>query len=358
MATRLDVTVVHTSRGDDATHDDPHLRTVAVSSMNCNAFAGRLVGPRLGELFAAPLLPEITRLVSAGADGIVWSHSYLAAYGVRRVSAPVHVIDFANIESERFRSFALGAGTLKSRSSWLLEHLKATVWEPKTARRADLCLGICEQDMQWLKAHRARAVLARNGLAPAIAVARSPTDGFVLAVANWAYKPNREGMLDFLDRVWRRVRSEVYGARLVIIGADGQCFADAVSDTSVVAPGFVPDLAGWYANSAVVLAPAKSGGGSQLKVAEAWAHGRIVVGPPYLSREQREGLPEGALLATPDLANVVVRTLTDVSARHAVESALAGYVGQHTWGNELGAALNEVCAVVAGGMSDRGLDPL
>ncbi|MGP1665467.1 MAG: glycosyltransferase [Rhodanobacter sp.] len=290
----------------------------------------------------------MTRLLTAGAGGVLWSHSYLAATGMNRINAPVNVVDFANIESERFRSFAAHSRSISSRCSMRLESAKAQKWEPRIAANADLSLAITDHDYRWLADRGARTVLARNGLDTGIEPLPSPTNGTVVAVGNWDYAPNRDGLRRFIINTWPAIHRAVGWARIEIAGVGGGRFVHLAKDSSVTALGFVPDLAPVYARAAAVLAPAQSGGGSQLKVAEAWGHGRIVIGPLHLLREARSGLPDGALLATADLAAAVERTLVNSSVRHKVELDLIRFVAQKTWKNELSEMVARVGSLIQG----------
>ena len=94
--------------------------------------------------------------------------------------------------------------------------------------------------------------------------------------------------------------------------------------TGVIVAGTVADVAEVYAGAAVALAPATTGGGSQLKLTEALSRGRCVVTTPF----GVSGLP-GALsessgyqvaVAGPEFAEAIVGAMTDPAARHDREN--------------------------------------
>lgn len=267
-------------------------------------------------------------------DYIYWSHSYMAAVGMRRVATPAkHIVEFANIERDRYRSIA-HYGPLKNRISAFTEFLKAMLWEHIVAKNADLCVAINRSDHELLLSRGAQVVLVENAV-PHSPVGGSPASATVLSVANWQYGPNRDGILDFLDRQWGKVVAAVPEAQLVLVGKDSEVISAMASESrNVIGLGFVENLADEYRKAALFLAPAKTGAGSQLKVAEALGHSRCVVGPAFLARELRPGLPEGALQSSNDVGEKIIEALKDTTARWRLEIMISDYAKAHGWQHE------------------------
>ena len=113
--------------------------------------------------------------------------------------------------------------------------------------------------------------------------------------------------------------ARVPAARLLLAGRS----APARLPAGVTAVGWQPDLADCYAGAAAVVAPARAGAGTQLKVIDAVAHGRVVVLPPFgaasLPGAARQVCPVGS-----DLAAGLVDLLVGVDDRHRRERALLG----------------------------------
>ncbi len=97
----------------------------------------------------------------------------------------------------------------------------------------------------------------------------------VIFVANFAYKPNRDGLAFLLEKVMPLVWSELPGAKLSVVGAglDGEL----PSDPRVQALGFVDELRSAYATASCAVVPLLVGGGTPLKLIEALAYGLPVV---------------------------------------------------------------------------------
>lgn len=224
---------------------------------------------------------------------LVVSHSFLVPE-LGHVDVPL-VVDFPNLEVARQAS----AGTPLGR----LESLKARKWEPRVARQATTCIAVDEEDAQQLRAWGASEVIVVPNAAPSLPVCGdSPADGYVLAVADWTYEPNRREV----------PRLRALDLPLVLAGRGSEAWPEG--------RGWVDDLAPLYDSAAVVIAPARSGGGTQLKVVEAVCRGRVVVTTEHGARS----LPQSArafCLVGP-LEEGVRRLLADVDDRHQRERGL------------------------------------
>jgi glycosyltransferase involved in cell wall biosynthesis len=211
----------------------------------------------------------------------------------------------------------------------VLEAAKAVVWQRVVAARSDAVVALAIGDARALRTRHPK-LLVRNGI-EAPTAAPEPSDGTtVLAVGSWWYGPNRHGMRRFLDRDWPRIRAALPDARLIVVGRGGDDLIELMPD-GVDIVGFVDDLDEVYRDAAVVLAPARSGGGSQLKLVGALAHGRVVVGPAFLARERTPQLPSDAFQAGDDMAAAIVRLLSSPAERHAIEQRIREYCLTSTW---------------------------
>jgi hypothetical protein len=275
--------------------------------------------------------PVLPRLEATRAPVVFWADAILASAGLGHVLPDaVHIVEFANIESRRYLAMTLD-GSAKRRAFAVLEAAKALLWQRAVAARTDAIVALALGDAKVLRTGHPK-LLVRNGI-QAPATAPEPSAGTtVLAVGSWWYGPNRYGMRRFLKRDWSRVRTALPDARLRIVGSGGDDLVDVVPDGVEIA-GFVDDLDAVYREAAVVLAPARSGGGSQLKLVGALSHGRIVVGPAFLARERTPDLPDGAFQTGDDMATAIVRLLRSSEERHTIERRIRQYCLTSTWGH-------------------------
>lgn len=102
-----------------------------------------------------------------------------------------------------------------------------------------------------------------------------PNNKRLVFVGSLWYRPNVEAVEWFLKSVWPDIRAAEPGATLILAGAAPPSQRTLwESHQGVTAPGFVNDLSALYQQANLVVAPIQSGGGSNIKVIEAMAHGR------------------------------------------------------------------------------------
>lgn len=115
------------------------------------------------------------------------------------------------------------------------------------------------------------------------------------------YAPNRDGIQRFLDRCWPIVRAARPDARLLLVGAAPPAARTAwETHPGVTAPGFVDDLDAAYREAAVTIAPIFSGGGTNIKVLESLAYGRMCVTTSHCAKVFEPGILRGLELVDND----------------------------------------------------------
>jgi glycosyltransferase involved in cell wall biosynthesis len=142
-----------------------------------------------------------------------------------------------------------------------------------------------------------------------------PSGRTALMVADFTYRPNREGFEFLLSEVLPRAWREAPDLELAVAGRGLELDPP---DPRVRLLGFVPSLPELYADAACAVVPLVSGGGSPLKFVEALAYGLPVVATPkaaagldvtagehYLEGADGQGLARAlvdALAGAPEIA--------------------------------------------------------
>lgn len=88
-----------------------------------------------------------------------------------------------------------------------------------------------------------------------------------------SYAPNRDAVLWFVEAILPKITQQVPEAHLVVTGRAESAPESLQRHSQVVLTGFVPDLRPTLAEAQVCVVPLRSGGGTRLKILEAWAAG-------------------------------------------------------------------------------------
>jgi polysaccharide biosynthesis protein PslH len=205
--------------------------------------------------------------------------SQMAAY--RTHSSVKRVIDLHNVEYDVLRQAAehsSGPKRIFNRWEWRkLKHEEEQAW-----READLCLATSEGD-----AARVRSVTGEECLVVPNGVddtffQQEPLDvaepGSIVFTGAIRYQPNADAVTYFVRRVLPLIRDLEPNATFNIVGADPPADVVRLGELSGVrVSGSVDDVRPWLRSASVVVVPLLSGGGTRLKILEAFASGRPVV---------------------------------------------------------------------------------
>ncbi|MCW2585485.1 MAG: glycosyl transferase group 1 [Frankiales bacterium] len=316
--------VVAVGAGSDAVSSDAIALPVAGRSrLGAVAGAGPFLGRRLLDRDSGAVLQTLCE----GAAALVVSHSYLAPE-LPPLAVPV-VLDLQNLEVHR----QAASGTALGR----LEALKARRWEPRAVAEAWACVCVDEADASVVRGWGASDVVVVPNAAQVPTGPPSPRDGPVLAVADWRYGPNADGLRLLVHEVAPRL-----GHELVVAGRGSELVPGGL--------GFVEDLTALYDEAAVVVSPVVRGAGTQLKIIEALTRGRVVVTTTYGARSVPAAAHQGCVIADgPEaLASALRLLVADVTDRHRREAVLRAAPLPRSW-TAAAAPLTDLLAGVAGG---------
>jgi polysaccharide biosynthesis protein PslH len=221
----------------------------------------------------SPYLSPVAEVVAeAPAAMVQLEHTMSVYYRDLRPGTPV-VLSLHNLDSE--------IGGRGWRARYRASALR--VQERRAIPDVDHVLCVSEHDAAAVADRGGRPLLVPNGVdADLFHVDRpagTPTSAFF---GHFGYAPNRDGLLRFLREGWGHTRAAIPAATLVVagagIGGGLQRELDGFGGVEVV--GVVPDVGALLARSTVVVVPLWQGGGTRLKVLEAMAAARAVVGTP------------------------------------------------------------------------------
>jgi glycosyltransferase involved in cell wall biosynthesis len=197
--------------------------------------------------------------------------------------------------------------------------LQVALAERSAARASNTVLLANHEDAPYLDALAPTMIVPngfdfRRGPAPS-----ADGDGRTLVFLGLlTYRPNIDGLRWFCDQVWPLIRAEAPAARLEIVGKHDEQLSFAFGVPGATVHGFVPDLTEIANRSSALVVPLLAGGGTRIKILEAWAR-RLPVVSTSIGCEGL-GAQDGVTLLVADdpggFAERCVRLLGDAALRH------------------------------------------
>jgi len=271
--------------------------------------------------YQSPLLRRrLRQLCDLGqVDVVHCDHVHMAPHG--QASGRPFVVDEHNVETVIWDRFArdssepLHRRILFAQQAHLLRHA-----ERDLCRQASLVLLCSAADRQALDELTgpggARARVTPNGVDVAYFGAGGEVahGGHLFFTGSMDWAPNENAVAAFLDEIWPVMRARLPGARFVVVGRNpSESLRRRHGHDEVEVTGTVPDVRPHMRGALGLVVPMRVGGGTRLKILEAFAAGVPVISTA-VGIEGIEATPdEHYLLAeTPDeFAEAAVRLSTE-----------------------------------------------
>jgi len=285
-------------------------------------------------------VPEVRRqvrtLVDSGAVDLCVTDFLFAAANVP-MGGPVPVVLFEhNVEYLIWQRLCALESSRWKRALFELEWRKLRAREADACRLADLTIAVSEDDRRRLEA-----------VAPGIRATSIPTgvdtnyftpngcterpDRLVFS-GSMDWHPNEDAVLHFADAILPRIRAEIPGVTLTVVGRNPTArLREIALRAEIIVTGTVEDVRPSIAEAAVYVVPLRAGGGTRLKIFEALAMAKPVVSTTVGA----EGLalePGRHFVAADDprdFADAVVGLLRDPQRRNALGQAGRDLVEAH-----------------------------
>jgi sugar transferase (PEP-CTERM/EpsH1 system associated) len=228
-----------------------------------------------------------TALATTPYDLVFVHSSSMAPYALAAPPGALRVLDFCDMDSEkwreygRYKAFPMSAG-------FRLEGVKLGAEEARLARQFDLCTCATPAELHTLKelAPDAASDWFPNGVDTAHF---SPREGYepnlIVFVGRMDYFPNQQAVTDFCRDLLPQLQRRRPALRFEIVGADPPRSVRALGERSgVTVTGTVPDVREHVRRAALTVAPLRIARGTQNKVLESMAMGVPVVLSPAVAR--------------------------------------------------------------------------
>lgn len=199
-------------------------------------------------LFPSINVPEGLRIPC-----VLFQHNVEAAIWERHAQTAVHPVKRAYMQSQ-----------------WR----RMTAWEGHECRRFEHVVAVSEDDADAMTAYGAHSVsfvptgvdvdfFRRSGT-------HSREPGTIVFIGSMDWMPNEDGVAWFMESVFPLIRSEVPGARFLIVGRNPSAAVTALATrhASIEVTGTVADVRPYLERADVVVVPLRIGGGTRLKIFE------------------------------------------------------------------------------------------
>ena len=213
--------------------------------------------------------------------------------------------------------------------------------ENRLLREVDAVTVCSEQDAVDLRSRSAggaRVLAAPNAIAvPAQMPARpQPGDGeahSLLFVGAMSYAPNEDAVLFLVEEVWPLLRERFSGGlQLQVVGPDpSPRVRNAAEGAGVTVTGRVEKVAPYFRAAEVLLCPIRYGGGTRIKLLEAFANGVPVVSTSIGAEGLEARHDEQLLIAdtAPAFAAACERILSDAPLADRLRASAFELVQRH-----------------------------
>jgi polysaccharide biosynthesis protein PslH len=202
------------------------------------------------------------------------------SYYLKDLPAIPVVCDHHNVESVLLERRAQQEPTAFRRRYIALQARLTQREEQRWCPRVALNLTVSSEDRELLlaRAPGASVVVVPNGVDTSdFEPAFGGWDGIVF-VGGYTWFPNRDGMQYFAERVLPLVRKRCPETSVRWVGrAPSHVMQTFRKDFGIEMTGFVPDIRPHVNPAACFIVPLRVGGGTRLKILDAWAMGKAVV---------------------------------------------------------------------------------
>jgi polysaccharide biosynthesis protein PslH len=258
-----------------------------------------------------------------------WMAEHARAAGFGRI-----IVDVDDVMSIISAQQLAAAGWSKRYLIDKFDVTKEQLYERSLPRRFEHVIVAKEDDLTYFRpADRARLSVVPNGVTlPPTPFVEARDSTSLLFVGTLGYEPNIEAVRWLATTIMPLIWESLPDAHLVIAGlGSGVHVADVLNDARCTLKESPPDLAPLYRDAALVVAPLRSGGGTRIKILEAFAFGRAVVSTEFAAEGLgvRDGIDVEFANTAADIASRVLALLRDADRRTRLASNARNRVCEH-----------------------------
>ncbi len=272
---------------------------------------------------------------------LVYVYSSSMAQYVLGRRGPRKVMQFAELDSDKWRQFALRSGPL---GRWIYGREARTLlaFEDRVARDFDLSMVVSdvERDLFERRIPGVTPAVLPNGVAvdQFVSAGDDAREAHALVFTGvMDYEPNVDGICWFVQECWLDIRRSHPDAKLFVVGSKPTPAVQALTASpGVEVTGRVPETQPWFDRASVAIAPLRLARGVQNKVLEAMSMGLPVVSTPQAAQGLGD-VPAGTVqiaASSTETVEAIRRLFEDpAAARRQGEAGAAWVRGTFRWEN-------------------------
>lgn len=291
-----------------------------------------------GYFWSRRLRQRIAAAARATPFDLVFVHCSSVAPYVEGLAAPLKILDYGDMDSQKWREYA-GHRAFPLSLGYRLEAVKLERRERELAARFDLCTCTTRAELASL---RGLGVTGASDWFPNGVDAEffAPDDapyepGLIAFVGRMDYYPNQQGVIGFCRDVLPALRARRPDLRFAIVGADPPAHIRALGEQpGVTVTGSVPDVRPHVRRAVLTVAPLAIARGTQNKILESMAMSVPVVCSPQASGGVDAVAGEHLLVASGpgEWVDAIDRLVGDADARRQLSVAGRNRVlSHHSW---------------------------
>ena len=243
---------------------------------------------------------------------------YLPALSGQRISVAHH-----NVESRLLHH--RGKAEKGLRGFYL--RLQARLTEGEERRwcpRVDLNIAVSDEDRESLEAIApgSKVIVAPNGVdTQAFQPSDEVPENEIVFVGGYTWFPNRDGMEYFAKEILPSIRKYHPSVPITWVGRAPDDVIHRMSHIGIHMTGYVKDIRPFVARAKCFIVPLRVGGGTRLKILDAWSLGKAIVSTSAGCEGLAVETGSNILVAdsTADFAACVSRVLNDDTLRERLE---------------------------------------
>lgn len=202
---------------------------------------------------------------------VLWCFRPVAFDLARQVRASTVVVDFDDLEDQKLRLAHRARTRRGPMGRRFAERRNIQAWrryQARIAREVDAVVVCSEEDAEALG--NANVHVVPNGSPSVSPRSVSPGGATLILVGLFDYEPNADAAEFFVHSILPRIRQAVPEASLRLVGPSSRR-VERLAGPGVTIVGEVPDLAVEYERADISVAPIRFGGGTRIKILEAFS---------------------------------------------------------------------------------------